>query len=288
VAAAFAILGILIGAIAETMDLGLPPFVKFVLHEIGEAGKFGLAVLAGVYVLREVMEKQLKDAGKTLGETLGKIATNVDGGLSQLNINVVAGLRELKFDVHLGRSWSPAEADQALRQKIAETVPSRDSAQAQDEKAIGEALLSTDPERWKKAEELLLRLNSQEYYLRLAYKFWSVNRLDEAIQLAEKGLAAAPNAAGITAQLKNSLAYYYAEARRVDRKDQAFALIREAREEVPENIDFLETAGCVRIAFGSREDAIEGVKMCARAAFAKGDDTMLNKWLKRYEERTFA
>src|SRR5580700_1730543 len=102
VAAAFAILGILIGAIAETMDLGLPPFVKFVLHEIGEAGKFGLAVLAGVYVLREVMEKQLKDAGKTLGETLGKIATNVDGGLSQLNINVVAGLRELKFDVHLG------------------------------------------------------------------------------------------------------------------------------------------------------------------------------------------
>ncbi len=285
IAAAFAILGILIGAIAETTDLGLPPFVSFVLHEIGEAGKFGLAVLAGVYVLREVMEKQLKEAGKTLGETLGKVATNVDGGLTTLNGNVVAGLRELKFDIHLGRSWSPAEADQALRQKIAETVPSRDSAQAQAEKEIGEALLSTDPERWKKAEELLPRLNSQEYYLRLAYKFWSVNRLDEAIQLAEKGLAAAPNAPGISAQLKNTLAYFYAEKGAVDKKAQAFQYIREAREEFPTNVDFLETDGCVKIAFGTKEEAREGLKMCSRAAFAKGDDHTLNIWLERYEAR---
>jgi hypothetical protein len=285
---------VLVGAISETTDLGLLPFVKFLLREIGEAGKLGLGLLVAVNVMREVVESQLNAAGSGLGkiksaieDTLGKMSTSVDDGLGQLSVKVEAGLRELKFDVHLERSWSPQEADQALRQKVSApiAVSGTDEAKAQAEREVAEALLSGDPTRWKKVEELLPQLNNAEYYLRLAYKFWSVDRVDEGLKLAEAGLAISNNAPGISAQLKNTLAYFYAEKGRVDKKAQAIQYIREAREEFPTNVDFLETDGCVKIAFGTKEEAREGLKLCSRAAFAKGDDHTLNIWLERYEAR---
>jgi hypothetical protein len=61
--------------------------------------------------------------------------------------------------------------------------------------------------------------------------------------------------------------------------------IREALGEFPTNVDFLETSGCVMIAFGTLEEAREGIKICGRAAFAKGNDEIYDEWLKRYEAR---
>jgi hypothetical protein len=293
------ILAVLVGAVGEKVDLRLPAFVIFLLHEIGEAGKFGLALLVAVNVIREVLAHQMTQAGESLGElkstietTLGRTSTSVDEGLTRLNATVAATLSQMKLDVHLERSWSPQEVDETLRHKL----PKQRSAAGLDkdtlavEKEIATALLSGDIEQWRRAEELLKQVRNPEYYLRLAYKFWSVNRLDEGLKLAETGLGIAGNGADstITSQLKNNLAYFYAEANRVDKKDQAFQYIREAREDWPLNEDFLETEGCVKIAFGTtKEEAREGVKICARVAFTKGDDRTLNKWMERYEARTF-
>lgn len=267
--AVLALVAMAAGAYSETANLNFPPLVKFLLHEIGEAGKFGLALLVAVNVIREVLEHQLKQAGGSLSETksaiettLTRMSTSVDDGLGQPSVKIEAGLRELKFDGHLDRSWSPQEADQTLCQSVPAQAAVSSSAPAKStaDEQVAEALLSSDPALWRKAEELLPQLNNPEYYLRLAYKFWSVDRVDEGLKLAEAGLAVSDDTPGISAQLKNNLAYFYAERNRVDKKGEAFQYIREAR---------------------------EGVKMCARAAFAKGNDQILNRWLERYEARTF-
>ena len=66
---------------------------------------------------------------------------------------------------------------------------------------------------------------------RLSFKFWSANKVNEAIKLAEEGLALAgksPHSETVALELKNNLAYFYADANKTDKKNEAFQYIREA------------------------------------------------------------
>jgi hypothetical protein len=293
--AVFAILGIIIGAAGEALGVS-NPFAKVLLHEIGEAGQLGLALLVAVNVIREVLKEQLEAAASTLNQTknaiettLAGMKTSLDERLQDIAKKIESGVRAMKLDVHLARSWTEDEVQQEFRRQLSAKAAAGDPG-ARVEQQIVEAIGSRNPDDWRKAESLLQQAPNAGYFQTLAYNFWKVGDSREALRLAEAGLKIATNGndGSLTAQLKNMVAYLYAEAGLADKRDLAYRYSEDARNAWPQNQDFLETLGCVRIAFAdSKEEAEEGLQICLQIAAAKRDYALATKWLERYRKRTF-
>ncbi len=302
-----------LGAYAE--HPGLEPDAKKALEEIGQAGKYALALLIAAVPIKEVLERTLKEGGsdlrETIGSELGATGNKVATGLGNLTTVVQDALLKMRFTVELKTD------DQSLKQsddEVAKTVTDQSAvllaregkavdaiakinAETTDPKAkvaqqVAVLILSNHESDWERAAELLERgeaANTDSFH-RLSFKFWSVGKVDLAIKLAEQGLALAgksPHSETVALELKNNLAYFYADANRVDKKDLAFQYIHGARQQWPLNAEIYETEACVKIAFGDKEEALNGVRQCMEAARAKNDYTTLDHWLQRYHQRTF-
>ncbi len=156
-----------------------------------------------------------------------------------------------------------------------------------EEKVVTLLLLSANPPDWDRAAEYVLRLREPKYYLRLAYKFWTVQQLDTAIRWVEDGLPLAVNSkdSELIAKFKNSLAYYYAESGDPKYKDLARNYVAEAVKALPGNVEVLDTFGCVKIAYGeNREEVKEGIDLCYKRAQATGDFERFKTWLAKAKD----
>jgi hypothetical protein len=313
--------------IAATLSLGLiflgamanhsgwvPETKQLFFHELGEAGKLALALVVASLAIKEVVEAALKETGHglktTIASTFGDTGTKVEHGFTDLTMVVREALLQMKVNVQLVRDEpSPQESDAEVAKGVPpltaalaregkaseaiakiETGSSDPIAKAQQEIAV--LLLSTKESDWELAAQRLEqgRVQRPDIFLRLSFKFWDAGKLDRAIQVAEKGLAIAgkiANGEAVGLDLKSNLAYFYADANRTDKKAEAIQYITEARKQRPLNAELLETEGCVKIAFGTEEEAIEGIRECMEAAKAKHDATTLRRWLRRYDQRTF-
>jgi len=90
----------------------------------------------------------------------------------------------------------------------------------------------------------------------------------------------------LIAKMKNSLAYYFAEAGDRSKRDLAFRYIYEARDTVPNASEFVDTLGCVQIAFGTTKDEINaGIGACFRSAAVDHDYAHFHLWLDKAIER---
>jgi tetratricopeptide (TPR) repeat protein len=240
--------------------------------------------------------------------TTGKV---VETGFLQLSDTLGRTILQLKV-IEFKRDWSAEQEDEEL----AETVPQSAASLAREgkideakskiesksadadpaakaEKELVLLLLSHRTTDWEEAAARLLRgdVLDPSYHMRLSYKFWTIHRFDEAIKIAEVGLELSRSNVDmdfVTPRLENNLAYFYAEGNRTEKAENAFQYIQDARRQMPLNVELLETEGCVKIAFSpTQNEALDGLSQLAEAGKAKGDMSTLQKWLERYNARTF-
>ena len=306
---------IVIGSFAEHPDkVGLGEDAKKILEDIGQVGKYALALWIGSAAIKEVIAKALEESGRdlkdTIGLKLGDTGDKVTAGFGNLTAVVETALIRMKVHVQLMRDEPTLKQSD---EEVAKAVSPEAAALAREGKAheaIAKIELDTkDPRKKAQQEIAVLILSDKESdwelaakrlengeaastdsFHRLSFKFWSANKVNEAIKLAEEGLALAgksPHSETVALELKNNLAYFYADANKTDKKNEAFQYIREARQQWPLNAEILETEACVKIAFGSKEEAIAGLAQCMDVAAAKDDLTTFKHWLQRYNQRTF-
>lgn len=102
-----------------------------------------------------------------------------------------------------------------------------------------------------------------------AWMYWRLDRFDRAIYIAEYGLTEAIRRRSPKSEvlkLKNSLAYYYADAKLEGKAQQAFQYSKEAVKGRPGKYNPLDTLGYVYISFGkNREEILRGIELCESA-----------------------
>ncbi len=152
-------------------------------------------------------------------------------------------------------------------------------------------ILSHEITDWLEALVLLIQnkeLQSPNYYITLAYNFWSVKLLDRAIELAERGLALAREVKDEKpiARFENSLAYYYADAEKGEKEELARKYAEEAVRRRPDEAAPLDTLGFVKITFGKMpEEILDGVKDCSKALELGNDFELYAKHIARANVR---
>jgi tetratricopeptide (TPR) repeat protein len=164
------------------------------------------------------------------------------------------------------------DVDQALRTLTELSQRNREY----DKQLLSALVMSKKPEDWEHAERLLPEFGTPDHYNRLSVAFWTSNDVTKAIALAERGLTLERKGRSedpiVIAKIKNSLAYYYADAVREDKADDARELVEEAikiSESEKNHTQYakcLDTRGYVKIVFGtSNEEVLDGVKDCEDA-----------------------
>jgi hypothetical protein len=179
---------------------------------------------------------------------------------------------------------------------------------AYNKQLLSGLVVSKNPKDWEHAERLLPEVGTIEHYSRLSLAFWTNNDVTRATSLAEHGLALAskkkekPEEPILIAKAKNCLAYYYADAAREDKADDARDLVEEALKvsesennydqrpsavapDLPLHTKCLDTRGYVKITFGiNKEQIADGIRDCEEAR-RLGDDALFFKHMKRAHER---
>lgn len=159
----------------------------------------------------------------------------------------------------------------ALLENIAKANPRR-------KKDLLSALTMSDNEiHWKQAESMLNECGEPVHFNRIALAYWKTDRaknVNHSVTLAERGLKLVHEGRSADAQivgtLKNSLAYYYADAGRVDKKEEASKLAAselERRKLIGENYaEVLDTSGYIKISLGkSIAEIKQGMSECTDA-----------------------
>lgn len=126
---------------------------------------------------------------------------------------------------------------------------------------------------------------SSKLFSALAMNFWQFNDLSKAIRIAEIGLKIALKVGDNerSLQLKNDLAYYYADSGKLEYESNAKQYSKEAYEEKPDVPSRKDTKGYVKIVYGeNRKEVIDGMKLCLEAfASEKTDKEVYEKHLKK-------
>ncbi|MGH9673654.1 MAG: tetratricopeptide repeat protein [Bryobacteraceae bacterium] len=275
------------------------------LGELREAGLLIFAIAVGTMLL---LEKGLREGlGPTLKEAVGGLAEPLRQGMAQ-------GAQELAKYMPQTIELRPRETQAASEERAARNLPPElvslakqgkadaavqklvERGVADEEAVISVLSMSTKIEDLQEAAARLEKSSAPDpaLHLRLAFKFWEKGNLPSAIQLAERGLQVAPTPglpeaadkrSRLETKLKNSLAYYYAESGDMAKADASFRLMQEVMESVPNASEYLDSLGCVKIAFGKREQIESGIQDCCRAAVVDGDYMHFRKWLNRAIER---
>jgi len=149
---------------------------------------------------------------------------------------------------------------------------------------------------WRSGQELLPAAGRVAHYLRLAYNYWLKGDLSNAIAVTEAGYKRLGEGENKESQedldkLGNSLAYYYAEARLVEKQDQARELsedivARRSHKKDESLGSALATRGYVKISFSRSKEEIEsGIKDCEDARRLGARDDLYFRHLARAQER---
>ena len=265
------------------------PILEVLFHELGLVA---LAVTVGALLL-SVAEEPLatfsRDFASKLGDALQggleRLSRDFNDGLQGINTTLKAGVKAgfVGLESALAKSLQPVFEPRLERT----TQVAEESGESEEEKAVEALLKSAQEEDWKRAGEALRgrKVTEANYlwtvrnYMNLAYKFWSIRLLPQAIETAEKTLALVTSGGQpkwIAADrprwekykygVLNSLAYYYADAQKPEYEEKARAYIKEAREHRPDAMEPLDTEGFVLIVYGrDKQEVIEGISLCTEA-----------------------
>lgn len=134
----------------------------------------------------------------------------------------------------------------------------------------------------------LAEMQPIKQYIFIAYMLWASGDLERAIRVAEAGLDRAQSTGESFETLlrfKNSLAYYYADARISEKEELAREYAEEAYRGRPGSPAVIDTLGYVRIQFGrTREEVLAGMELC-ELAYKQGYPYFYEKHFKSAGQR---
>ena len=266
--------------------------------------------------LRAGIEHGLDSTKKALDEGLGSTNKTLEAGLGSTNKTIEIGLQQVAAALAKAVSDFPKDIWKAFSSSqlftgIINSIPNPETKKLAKEGRVQEAIeqlpqtqtpdleqlrekisllvLSKDEANWREAAALLEKnkpAQKPNFYLGLAFRFWTVGKLDDAIALAERGMALAGNDPHALSKFRNSLAYYYADAGRIAKREVAFQYAQEALAERPQDPGPIDTMGFLKIVFGQTEqEIVEGVELCTKAWKAGGPLELYAKHIQKAAAR---
>jgi hypothetical protein len=225
--------------------------------------------------LRKGIENSLGTMNATMAEGFTTMATAFAKEVKGASEKIWEGFSDVRVKEQLiSTIQNPRLRKLAKEQRIQEAIADTDDSymkdQAERQQKISLLLLSNEEKDWSAALEMLDKeesLQKPEHFLTLAFRFWSIKRVDISVTLAERGLklVKADNTVLIS-RFQNSLAYYYADAEMPGKESLALEYAEAAVKRRPDEASPLDTLGFVKITYGkTRNDVLEGVKLCTRA-----------------------
>jgi tetratricopeptide (TPR) repeat protein len=257
----------------DVSEKQLVPALKEGFDKIREAIASALQERGIIIQGQPIMEKE---HGNELEEALGK-DPEMDPGLNKAKNLIIEGQSEKAIEV--------------LEKLV---------AQKPDYKPHLASVLLSSPksEDWNRARTLLSSgIGSPRNYLRLAYNYWTKGDLSNAIAILESGLRQVEQKQMIATpdeldRLRNSLAYYYADANLLDKGEEALRFSEEVvAHRIPQGESkslglALATRGYVKITFGNnRDQIIEGIKDCEDGRRMGASEDLFFKNLARAQGR---
>jgi hypothetical protein len=230
------------------------------------------------------LQRLSKDLRKGIAQGLGATNSAIRSGFQDVALAMAKEFRGVSGDFLKGLSNpqlfskvlaainDPELEDLAKKGKVPEAIARLDKTQAQDiaaelQKKVSLLILSKDEKDWREALAIIENnkpAQKADFFLTLAFRFWAAQKLDEAISLAERGMTLTTDPAALT-KFKNSLAYYYADAGRTDKREVAIEYAESASQERGDATT-LDTLGFVKIVYGTTEEEVmAGVNLCTKA-----------------------
>ena len=247
------------------------------------------AGFVSIMFLDEIMEDQvvpsLKDGLSTVARSLDTALTDIKEILSNrftdIGKAITGGLEgALKQTILTGVSAKEPEVGELLKAgKINEAIGVlRGEAEKTPFKRadlVDLLITSSAVSHWDEAWSVVQRMGNDttaaKSCCRLSYNYWSVGDLRKAIAIAEAGLKIAErqNRSDVTNllvnDLRNNLAYFFADAKEVRNAELAKRYADEAYRDAPDDPACLDTKGFVHIVFGETpEEVRQGLSFCAK------------------------
>jgi hypothetical protein len=283
--------------LADSIKEQLPPLIAPLLPEVRTLALVAFTVAVAALFIEHYLEDAFGPLVKDgFSEISHDIRAGVEGSLGKTNQIIETGFDDVAealakefHDASLG--LLKGFSDQTVLQKLLDVIqnpavkklvaenrvpdavaliqqdPARDAAALQQ--AVSVLVVSQDEARWREAVEILEKneaARKPNFYLSLAFRFWSVGKLADAIALAEKGLTMVQQIPDELARFQNSLAYYYADADQLDKEQLARKYAEDAVRSRPKEPRPLDTLGYVKIVFAKDAAEIkEGAELCTSA-----------------------
>jgi hypothetical protein len=245
--------------------------------------------------IREGIEGSLLKMNTTIADGFGRVASGLAQEFRGVSEAWTKGLSDTHVQQNLLDSVQSPTVKKLIRAgEISKAIAQLDEILVKDQserrEQIAVLLLSANEKDWASAVEIMDRhedVREPRFFLTLAYRFWSVKQLEQSIRLAEQGLAlVGTKDPMLISRFENSLAYYYADARKEDREDAATRYAEAAVKARPGESGPLDTLGFVKITYSrTREGILEGVDLCNRAMKMGGDFDLYTKHVARASQR---
>jgi hypothetical protein len=308
---------VLLGLLAVHDKLPVPVITEHVLPHaaVGIFITFLVALVA--WLIGEYLERFDPVIEKAFERISADMRQGIEGSLIKMNTTIADGFNSvasaLAKEVRgVSESWRKGLSDTHVQQDLLATVNSpqvkrliaagqineaiaklddilvKDQAQLREQIAV--LLLSANEKDWVKAVEILDQnedVQEPKFFLTLAYRFWSVKKLEDAIKLGEKGLSLVEEKDSLLrSRFENSLAYYYADAESPDKETTARHYAEAAVKSRPGEPGPLDTLGFVLISYGkTREEILKGVEYCNEALRLGGGFELYTKHIVRANSR---
>lgn len=224
--------------------------------------------------LRDGTESSLKTMNSTMADGFNSMATAFAREFKGASEKIWEGFSDIRVKEHLISTIQNPQLrklvkEQRIQEAIANTEESYLRDQAERQQKISLLLLSNDEKNWNTALQMLDEdegLQKADYFLTLAFRFWSIKRVEISIDLAERGMKLVKDDAKLLSRFQNSLAYYYADSDISEKASVALEYAEQAVKARPSEASPMDTLGFVKISYGkTKEEVLEGLKLCIRA-----------------------
>lgn len=264
-----ALVGFAVGLAGVLLHHNMKEFHPLIKAAFGEISKD----------LRDGTENSLATMNSTMAKGFDSMASAFAKEFKGASEKIWEGFSDVRVREQLIATIQNPELRKLVKeQKIQEAIANAEESylkdQAERQQKISLLLLSNEEKNWHTALEMLDKdesLQKADYFLTLAFRFWSIKRIDISITLAERGLQLVADDDNVRlSRFHNSLAYYYADADMPEKATIALEYAQDAVKLRPNEASPLDTLGFVKITYGkTREEILEGVELCTRA-FSRG------------------
>jgi hypothetical protein len=247
---------------------------------IAQAIKADLVPKMDGYVerLAVAVETSLKDGGITIRPSIidrGDVEKILVGAMDK---QLIADFTDDKSGDLTLRRADGALAAGRVQDCIEILAPVAQKSPLYARRLLAALLMLPTPANLEKAEAMVGQYGEPSHFQKLAYQRWKEGNLQRAISLGERGLQLAEQQSLPSSALRNSLAYYYADANVKTKADRALQYAQaevDARVAKDGNSVFyaaaLDTLGFVRIRFSTTASGVkEGMAECSAAYQAGG------------------